>query len=67
MPILSTHEIAKNKAEIRYREHDGTIHHDDGNETQFIAASGVYFVKLFLPRKITQGRCQTLKGFVRQE
>ena len=68
MPILSTQVIASNQAELRYREHDGTIHHlDTGDETQFIAAQGVYFVKLFLPRSITQGNCQQPKGFGMQD
>ena len=58
MPIISTHEIAKNNNELRYREHDGDIVDlQTGRITKFIAAAGVYFVKICLPKKITQGRC----------
>ena len=38
MLILSIQLMAKNEAELRYREHDGTIHHTvSGEETTVIA------------------------------
>ena len=68
LPILSTNLIAQNNAELRYREKDGTIHHlDTGDTTDFIAASGVYFLKIYLPKDITKGKCKLPEGFVRQD
>ena len=68
IPGLSTREIATNEAELRYRVDDGTIHHlKTGHKTEFIAAGGVYFVKIFLPKRVTQGKCKDLLGFGRQD
>ena len=55
MPILSTHEIAKNQRSLEYVEHDGKIHHHKaGDATNCVEAGGVYFVKLFVPRRLTK-------------
>ena len=61
MPISSTHEIAANGRERRYREGDGDIVDiKDGRVVAtFISHSGVYFQKIFLPRGITKGCFKT--------
>ena len=68
MPILSTHEIARNQRSLEYFEHDGVIKHlDTGDITKFIQAGGVYFVKLLVPKNFPKGSCCVKgdKGFVR--
>ena len=55
MPILSTHEIAANEKSLEYFKDGGVIRHALTREeiTKFIQANGVYFVKLFIPKRIT--------------
>ena len=55
MPILSTHEIARNKCRLEYDENDGVIRNKDtGDTTKFVQAAGVYFVQLLVPRDIAK-------------
>ena len=56
LPILSTHEIARNNKSLTYFEDHGFI--DDlktGHRVEFIQAGGVYFVMLLVPKNITNG------------
>ena len=51
MPIISTHELGRNKHKLKYGEHDGLIRNlVTGEETKFIQRAGVYFIKLFFKK-----------------
>ena len=51
MPILSTKELARNKRKVVYAEDEGEIIHPDGGDpSKFLAAHGVYFMKLLVPK-----------------
>ena len=51
MPILSTHELARNKNTLEYDEDEGWIKNKiTGDKTHFIQREGVYFVKLMFPK-----------------
>ena len=68
MSILSTHELASNNKEIRYRENDGDIIDlNTGEITRFIVLSGVYVCKVWMPTTITQGKCKEHPDFDRQD
>ena len=55
IPILSTHELARNKNKLEYAEHEGLIEDKQtGHRTHFIQREGVYFVKLFFPARRRQ-------------
>ena len=64
MPILSTHELARNGHKIVYDEDEGyIIHKQTGDVTKFIQHSGVYFLQLFVPKNTG---ADNSKGFQRQ-
>ena len=80
MPIRSTHELARNDGELRYREDSGKIVNLLSNEeTAFISAGWVYFLKMMVPKKFTtktvlrpmgvvaEGDPHQLQGFERRE
>ena len=50
MPILSTHELARNGHRIVYDEHEGyIINKQTGEITNFVQANGVQFLQLLVP------------------
>ena len=58
IPMLSTREIAKNNKSITYNEDDGVITHiPTGQQTKFISAASVHFIKLYVPKRYTKGGC----------
>ena len=64
MPILSTHELAKNGAKLEYDEHEGVIRNNStGTTTRFYQEAGVYAVPLLVKRNIPGNSGQ---GFGRQ-
>ena len=66
MPILSTHELARQKTRLEYEEEDGWIVHKPTDmRTRFIQRQGVYFVKLFFQKAIT-GDFEPVPPFQRQ-
>ena len=65
MPILSTHELARNGSRLEYDELDGVIRNKaTGDETKFYQTGGVYFVPLLVSKDITVPF--TPEGFGRQ-
>ena len=51
MPILSTHELARNGHKVIYDEHEGYIvNKATGDTTKFLQHSGVYFLQLLVPK-----------------
>ena len=54
LPILSTHELARNGRRLEYDEDDGVIRNKGTGKTNgFIAAGGVYLIALLVPKSIT--------------
>ena len=68
MPILSTHELARNKNTLEYDEDEGWIKSKvTGQKTHFIQREGVYFLQLMVPREVTQKDApNTQPGFTRR-
>ena len=61
MPILSTHEIAKGNRSLEYFERDGKIHHlDSGEITKFVEGGGVYFMRIWVPKRLTKPQSKSL-------
>ena len=53
MPILSTHELARNNHRLEYDEHEGLIRHKPtGRTNKIIQRAGVYFIQLFVPKHV---------------
>ena len=53
MPILSTHELARNGSKLEYDEDHGIIHNKaTGATTKFYQAAEVYFVPLLVKKDI---------------
>ena len=54
MPMLSTHEIARNKTSLEYFEDGGQIGCRNEHKViaKFIQAAGVYFQKIYGPRSV---------------
>ena len=64
MPILSTHELAKNGHRLEYDEDYGYIvNKQTGEKTRFIQRDGVYFLPLLMPK--STGATEDV-GFARQ-
>ena len=54
MPILSTHELARNNHKLEYDEDKGLIRNKTtGETTSFVQRAGVYFIQLFVPKQTT--------------
>ena len=55
MPILSTRLLAQDNGELRYQCDGGQIcNWQRDEESHFVSASGVYFMKMFVKRQFTQ-------------
>ena len=55
MPILSTKLLALDNGELRYQAESGqVIHVHTGDQSAFVAASGVYFMKMYIRKEFTQ-------------
>ena len=68
MPILSTHELARNKRKVMYEEHGGDIIHPDGKpNTHFVAAHDVYFMKMLVPKIYTEPPDQNICGLAQAD
>ena len=53
LPILSTHELARNGARLEYDEKEGFIRNKATNKTtRFIQHAGVYFLQMMVKRPI---------------
>ena len=53
MPILSTHELARNGKQVLYDEDHGVIiDKKTGKTSKVIAAAGVYFIQLFVSKDL---------------
>ena len=61
LPILSTHELARNGRKLLYGEDGGDILHPDGKpNTHFVAAHDVYFMNMFVPQTYVQNKAPGL-------
>ena len=53
MPILSTHELARNGSKLEYDEDEGEIRNKETGATpKFYQAAGVYFVPLLVKKEL---------------
>ena len=53
MPIFSISQVTAEQHEVTFREHDGYILHvPSGKKFFFIKRSGVYFIKMKVPREL---------------
>ena len=59
LPILSTHELARNHNRLEYDEDEGWIRNKvTGKTTRFIQAGGVQFAQLLVPKHIAKNPFQ---------
>ena len=55
LPILSTHELARNGNRLEYDEDDGVIRNKKTNETTgFMSSAGVYWLPLLVKKDLTR-------------